>query len=182
MAALRALPALARRARPSSSYSFLGGAAMRADCRTTLDAWHSAVDGALGGASEDELRSTLAPRMAPDCIFRPPTYYKEWRGRDETMLLLHCVSEVFGKSFVYGRQWLSDDGREWALEFTANIGDSGKGLQGIDLVSLDEQGLIKEFTVLARPPNAVAELKSAMMRKVPVRLAGLKAKQALGLQ
>ena len=92
-----------------------------------------------------------------------------------------CVSEVFGPSFEYGRQWLSDDGREWALEFTADVGDSGKTVHGIDLVSLCEEGKIMEFTVLARPPNAVAALKDAMMRKVPVRLAKLKAKQALGI-
>ena len=42
------------------------------------------------------------------------------------------------------------------------------------------QGKIEEFIVLARPPNAVAELKSAMMQKVPMRLAKLKAKQSLG--
>lgn len=42
------------------------------------------------------------------------------------------------------------------------------------------QGKIVEFIVLARPPNAVAELKKAMMQKVPMRLAKLKAKQALG--
>jgi hypothetical protein len=51
----------------------------------------------------------------------------------------------------------------------------------MDLVSLDEEGLIREFTVLARPLNAVEALKGEMMRKVPVRMAALKAKQALGL-
>ena len=95
--------------------------------------------------------------------------------------LSSAVSEVFGSSFTYGRQWLSDDGCEWALEFEASIGDTGKTVQGIDLVSLCEQsGCIKEFTVLARPPNAVEALKKAMMQKVPMRLAKLKAKQALG--
>ena len=45
----------------------------------------------------------------------------------------------------------------------------------------EDTGRIKEFTVLARPPNAVDALKGAMMQKVPMRLAKLKAKQALGL-
>mgnify|MGYP001400746324 CR=1 FL=1 len=51
----------------------------------------------------------------------------------------------------------------------------------IDLVSLCAEGRIREFTVLARPPNAVSELKKEMMARVPIRLAKLKAKQALGL-
>jgi hypothetical protein len=89
--------------------------------------------------------------------------------------------QVFGPSFVYGRQWLSECGREWALEFKADIGTSGKGVQGIDLVSLSPEGRIAEFTVLARPPNAVKQLKEEMMARVPMRLAKLKAKQALGL-
>ena len=107
-----------------------------------------------GRAGEDTL-ALLRPRMAKDCVFKPPTYYKAWTGRDETLMLLEAVSEVFGPSFTYGRQWLSDDGREWALEFSADVADSGKTVHGIDLVSLNEDGLIAEFTVLARPPNAV---------------------------
>ena len=114
------------------------------------------------------------------CKFYPPTYFTAWEGRDEMLLLLSCVSEVFGKSFTYGRQWVSPDGRDWALEFTAQIGNSKKGITGIDLVKLNEDGKIVEFMVLARPPNGVAELKSQMMQKVPPRLAKLKLQQGLG--
>ena len=89
---------------------------------------------------------------------------------------------MFGSSFRYGRQWLGERGHEWALEFTTEVGaGSKKLLTGIDLVSLDEAGKIKEFTVLARPPNAVALLKDEMMRRVPMRLAAMKAKKAMGL-
>ena len=120
-------------------------------------------------------------RSSPGGDSRPPTYFTPWTGRDETCLLLSCVAEVFGPSFKYGRQWLSEDGHEWALEFTANVGDSSKVVHGIDLISLSDEGKIAEFTVLARPPNAVSALKKEMMSRVPVRLATLKAKQALGL-
>jgi len=88
--------------------------------------------------------------------------------------------KVFGESFAYHRQWLSPDGREWALEFSADLGGSEKKqrLEGIDLVSLDEHGRITDFRVLARPPNAVSALKDEMMRKVPPRIAAMKLKQA----
>ena len=49
---------------------------------------------------------------------------------------------------------------------------------GIDLVSVNDDGKITDFKVMARPPNAVAALKDEMMRKVPTRLATLKLKQA----
>ena len=69
----------------------------------------------------------------------------------------------------------------WALEFSADIADTGKRIDGVDLVSLDGHGKIKEFAVLARPPNGVAALKDEMMRRVPMRLAAMKAKKAMGL-
>ena len=98
------------------------------------------------------------------------------------MLLLDTVGEVFGPSFRYERQWLSPDGLSWALEFKADIADSGKSIDGIDLVTLDEEtGQITELAVLARPPNGVAALKAEMMRRVPTRLAALKARQLMGL-
>ena len=83
-------------------------------------------------------------------------------------------SEVFGTSFTYGRQWLSPDGHDWALEFKADIADTGRSIDGIDLVKLDEAGRMIEFTVLARPPNGVDALKREMMKRVPPRLAALK--------
>ena len=179
-ASLSRLPASARSF--SSALQVHGGASAAQPARETFDAWHTAVDAVLhNSAPPDEAMTLLRPHMAPDCTFRPPTYFKPWVGRDETLLLLGTVAEVFGPSFRYGRQWLSDDGHEWALEFEADVCASGKTVHGIDLVSLCAEGRISEFTVLARPPNAVSELKKEMMARVPIRLAKLKAKQALGL-
>ena len=159
-----------------------GGHGASPASRATLKAWHNAVDAALSGNGDsDAAMKALGAHMEPACIFRPPTYFKPWTGRDEVLCLLQSVSEVFGPSFMYGRQWLSDDGREWALEFSAEVGNTGRTVHGIDLVSLSEQGKIAELTVLARPPNAVEALKGEMIRKVPMRIAALKAKQTLGL-
>jgi hypothetical protein len=127
---------------------------------------------------EDSLHKFLGPRVAKDCTFHPPTYFPPWKGKDEMLLLLTAAGEVFGPSFEYSRQWLSPCGREWALEFSTMVGTSGKRMEGIDLVKLDEEGRICDFKVLARPPNAVAAMKDEMMKKVPTRLAALKIKQA----
>lgn len=171
--------------RPLSSLALkvYGGKQASPAAAATFAAWHECLDGVLyNGMDSSKAMEVLKPHMDEECVFKPPTYFAPWTGRDEALLLLSCVSEVFGPSFTYGRQWLSDDGCEWALEFEASIGDTGKTVQGIDLVSLcEESGRIKDFTVLARPPNAVEALKKAMMQKVPMRLAKLKARQALGL-
>ena len=167
---------------PFPAQGVYGGAEASDAAKATFAMWHRAVDEVLAERlSSEEAMKLLSPHMEEDCIFRPPTYFKPWTGRGETLLLLGTVAEVFGPSFKYGRQWLSDDGREWALEFKADVAATGKEVHGIDLVSLNEAGRIAEFTVLARPPNAVEALKGEMMRRVPVRLAKLKAMQAMGM-
>ena len=139
-----------------------------------------------GDFSHAAVRSGAYLTRPCDAFWRPAAAASRSRStdRDESSssASVGAVSEVFGSSFTYGRQWLSEDGLEWALEFEADIlGDKKQRVHGIDLVSLCDEGRIKEFTVLARPPKAVEALSSAMMQRVPIRLAKLKAKQALGL-
>lgn len=160
----------------------LGGEHMTPAALNTFETWHRSVSKAMHSdlvPNPDELKESMYSVVHTNCKFHPPTYFTPWEGRDEMLLLLSSVSEVFGKSFKYGRQWISPDGHDWALEFTASIGDSNKSITGVDLIKLDDEGLIVEFTVLARPPNGVAELKSQMMQKVPPRLAKLKLKQGM---
>lgn len=126
-----------------------------------------------------KLFSKLKLHVSNDCIFSPPTYYKNWKGCDEFLCIIESVGTVFGSSFEYKRQWLSPNGHEWALEFTAKIGKSNKIIHGIDLVKLDENGKICEFSVLARPPSAVEELKNQMMIVATPKLIALKAKQSI---
>lgn len=151
----------------------------------TFEIWHEAVDYGTGkkqvssSLNKEEIMKKFSNYVHPKCIFSPPTYYQSWEGKDEFLCIIESVSEVFGPSFEYHRQWLSDDGHDWALEFTANIGASKYKIDGIDLVKLDENGQIIEFRVLARPPNAVTELKSEMMKKAGPRLVALKAKKSM---
>ena len=103
----------------------------------------------------------------------------------EDALFLLCEPGVPGS--VVASQ-ASDDGTEVA-EKTGEL--RMPGVIAIPLIASaedlcdesdhEQSRRIAELTVLARPPNAVEELKAMMMRKVPVRLAALKAKQALGM-
>ena len=174
----------------SSHGNILGGSSICPNAEETFRTWHTTANLMMSGGKdenigEQQMHAKLRNHFHDAVKFYPPTYHNNWTGADETLVLLRCVSEVFGDSFRYKRQWLSDNGREWCLEFSAEIdGDEKKKLtlEGVDLVSLDEEGKIVEFKVLARPPNAVAALKKKMMAKVPIPMAALKAKQALGLQ
>ncbi|MDH5422147.1 MAG: nuclear transport factor 2 family protein [Acidimicrobiia bacterium] len=94
--------------------------------------------------------------LADDVTFRPPTYWKTRSGKPVTMLILSSVMEIF-EDFEYHRQWINEN--DWALEFTARIGDLG--LKGVDLITLQD-GKITELEVVIRPPNAVEALRQEM--------------------
>lgn len=105
--------------------------------------------------------SGLAEIMHEDVVFRPPTYWAEWHGREVTVILLEHVAAVFSE-FRYRRSW--SDGTGHALEFQAKVGDLD--LVGVDLITTDAAGLITEFEVVARPLKSVSALREAMQARV----------------
>ena len=88
--------------------------------------------------------------------FSSPAYWKPRTGKPTTLLILSAVMEIF-EDFKYRRQWIHEN--DWALEFTARIGDLG--LKGVDLITLQD-GKITELEVVIRPPNAVETLRQEM--------------------
>lgn len=167
----------------------LGGNNISSVALETFQIWHKTIkegtkitSSSTSNNNKDEVKKLfleLKQHVHSECIFSPPTYYKSWVGADEFLCIIESVGTVFGSSFEYQRQWLSDDGHDWALEFTATIGKSNYKLNGIDLVKLDENGKIREFSVLGRPPNAIQELKNQMMLVATPKLVALKAKKSM---
>ncbi len=105
--------------------------------------------------------SAIAPLMAETVRFLPPTYWATWEGRDAVAAVLGHVGQVFS-DFRYRR--VMGEGRDWALEFQCRIGDLDA--VGVDLITLDEDGLIAEFEVVMRPLKSVAALREAMNARV----------------
>lgn len=99
--------------------------------------------------------------LADDIVFLAPTYWKPRTGKVAVMFILTAVTQLF-EDFSYVRRWIDD--RDWALEFSARIGDLS--LKGIDLIHLNEDGLIDSLEVMIRPPNAVTALRAAMEQKL----------------
>ena len=114
-----------------------------------LTEWHRIV-------SEKDLVA-LGTTLAEDISMGAPPYWDKIRGRDLVQHLLGLVIHTI-EEFTYHREWR--DGNELALEFTGHVGDLE--LQGIDLISLDDQSLIQNLDVLMRPINAVISLREAI--------------------
>ena len=103
----------------------------------------------------------IGPILAEDVRFLPPTYWAVWQGREPVAAVLGHVGQVFS-DFTYRR--VMGDGDDWALEFQCKIGDLDA--VGVDLITLDGDGLIATFEVVMRPLKSVEALRQAMNDRV----------------
>ncbi|RBW59969.1 nuclear transport factor 2 family protein [Phaeobacter gallaeciensis] len=112
--------------------------------------------------------------LADDVKFMPPTYYKTWTGRDPVAAVLGHVGKVFS-DFKYRR--VMGDGKNWALEFQCKVGDLDA--VGVDLITLNDDGLIETFEVVMRPYKTIGALRDAMNARVKTDARFLKFREAL---
>ncbi len=118
--------------------------------------------------------SLIHELLAEDVRFLPPTYYSTWTGREPVAAVLGHVGQVFS-DFRYRR--IMGDGNDWALEFQCKVGDLDA--VGVDLITLNADGLIQDFEVVMRPYKSVGALREAMMARVMKDARFLKFKDAL---
>ncbi|PSL21280.1 nuclear transport factor 2 family protein [Shimia abyssi] len=117
----------------------------------------------------------IAPLLAQDVAFLPPTYWATWTGREPVTALLGHVGQIF-TDFQY-RRILGKD-INWSLEFQCKVGELDA--VGVDLITLNDTGEIAHFEVAMRPHKSVAALRDAMNKRVMTDPRFLKYKGALG--
>ncbi|WP_271949710.1 nuclear transport factor 2 family protein [Ruegeria faecimaris] len=113
--------------------------------------------------------------LAEDVRFLPPTYYSTWAGREPVAALLGHVGQVFS-DFSYRR--IMGEDKDWALEFQCKVGDLDA--VGVDLIRLNDEGLIEKFEVVMRPLKTIAALRTEMMARVAKDPRFINFKDALG--
>ena len=134
----------------------------------TLETWHDLL--------ENREFDRLRPLAADTVVFRSPAFFTPYPGVEPLVHIIATVNTIF-EDFAYHREFWSEDHGSVVLEFSARVGD--KKLKGIDIISFDDAGKIKEFEVMIRPANAAAAVGEAMAAKAGPRLkellGGLKA-------
>jgi len=95
--------------------------------------------------------------LADDVVFTSPVAFKPYPGKAITAAILRGVGRVFA-DFHYVRE-LNDD-PDSALIFEAKVGDVS--VNGCDFITVNEDGLISELTVMVRPLKAAHALADAM--------------------
>jgi hypothetical protein len=123
-----------------------------------LRRWHRIV-------AERDLEG-LYEILAEEVAIGAPPYWQELSGRPLVHhLLVNVIQTIEG--FTYHREWVN--GRELALEFRGRVGEHE--LQGIDLITLDDEGRVAHLDVPMRPLNAVAALREQIAPKMQAFLA-----------
>jgi hypothetical protein len=98
--------------------------------------------------------------FAEDVVFHSPATFHPFVGRETVTRLLGLVADTF-EDFRYTDEF--ETGAAHALVFRAGIG--GREIEGIDLLRLDEDGLIADFTVMLRPLSGLMPFAEAMGAK-----------------
>ena len=126
---------------------------MSADSKAFLEQWHKIV------ATRDV--EGLAAVLAEDVTLGAPPYWAKLETKEVVLRLLEIIINTIDE-FTYHREWIN--GSELALEFRGSV--DGLGLQGIDLITLNDEGKIQNIEVMIRPMNTLAKLAGIVREKV----------------
>lgn len=116
----------------------------------TLARWHEIIK-----QSDPTLLDEI---LADDCVFHSPVVHTPQEGRDLTRLYLTGAMHVLNDGFHYVKEVVSD--RHAVLEFVCEV--DGITVNGVDIISFNEEGKIEEFKVMIRPLKAINMLHAKM--------------------
>jgi len=115
-----------------------------------LEEWHRFVT-----QGKPELLDDL---LTEDCVFHSPVVHTPQQGRDLTKAYLTAAMQVLNQDFHYVKQVVSPE--HAVLEFVCDI--EGITVNGVDIISFDRNGRIKEFKVMIRPLKAIDKVHGKM--------------------
>ncbi|MGJ9411894.1 nuclear transport factor 2 family protein [Aeromicrobium sp. CF4.19] len=104
----------------------------------------------------------LGDLLAQDVVFRSPVAFRPYEGRPLVTAILRGVGRVF-EDFHYVDELAAE--QRHALVFQTRVGDVS--LHGCDFITVDDDGLISELTVMVRPLSAAHALAEAMGAQFP---------------
>ncbi len=118
----------------------------------TLELWQQLVK-----TSNPALLQDL---LAEDCIFHSPVVHAPQSGKAITQMYLSAAIKLFSEyEFRYIKQIVNNNSA--ALEFEVEIEDIQ--INGVDIISWNDEGLITEFKVFVRPLKGINLLHQKMV-------------------
>jgi hypothetical protein len=117
---------------------------------------------AFRAAVEAEDPEALIGALADDVVFRSPVVFRPYEGKPVVAAILTEGAMKVLEDFRYVEQL--EGGDTAALVFSARVGD--RQVDGLDLLRFDEDGRVRELTVMARPMSGLNALAGAMGREL----------------
>lgn len=118
---------------------------------TAIEQWHEVVQ-----KGDPDMLDAL---LAPECVFHSPVVHTPQEGAELTKLYLTGAMHVLGnEDFKYAREIVSDS--HACLEFVTEV--DGIVINGVDMISWNDQGQITDFKVMVRPLKAINMLHGKM--------------------
>jgi len=123
--------------------------------KSPLEAWHDVVK--TGDVK------ILDKILAKDVVFFSPIVFKPQEGKAITKAYLTAAFKTFeGTGFHYVKELVEE--REAILEFNTEI--DGVMIDGVDIITWNEQGKITEFKVMVRPFRAIEKVGEKMKEQL----------------
>ena len=120
--------------------------------------WHRVIE---AGSDPEALTAIICE----DAVFHSPVVHTPQEGRAITVAYLAAAGQTLGNpSFRYLREIV--DGDTAVLEFATEM--EGIHVNGVDMITFDEDGMITDFKVMVRPlkaVNKVWEMMGAQLEK-----------------
>jgi len=103
--------------------------------------------------------TALAGLLHPDATFTSPAVFQPYRGRDAVLRVLTAATQTI-EDFAYTGE-VHGPGVD-VLRFRGRVGRFQ--LEGVDIVSTGEDGLITDVTVMVRPLRGLEALVAGMQQ------------------
>ncbi|MGJ8662725.1 MAG: nuclear transport factor 2 family protein [Marinicella sp.] len=119
--------------------------------KTTINQWHQLIQ----AHDPEQLQHILADEV----VFHSPVLHTPQVGKPLTKMYLTAAFYVLlANKFTYLKQVL--DGQHAVLEFEAEI--DGISINGVDIITCNDDGKIIEFKVMLRPLKALTMVQEKM--------------------
>ncbi len=118
-----------------------------------LKLWHAHM--------EEKSKSGLSDQLADDAVFHSPVVHTPQAGKPIVMAYLSAADVVLGNdSFRYVREIVDEKANMAMLEFELEL--DGIHVNGVDIISWNDDGKIQDFKVMVRPLKAINKVWEEM--------------------
>jgi hypothetical protein len=119
-------------------------------------------------AAEAKDVELMRQTLRDDVSLHSPILFRGFEGLDAVGVILGHVAEVL-EGLTYVDEAVGPDGTV-VLRFKAMVGELE--LEGIDYLTLDEEGQVADLTVFMRPLSALTAFNAEMAERLGVELPG----------